>query len=544
MVQLISMRRLGLAAVAAIAAESCAVGLMATAAWLIARAAQQPTIAALGIAIVGVRAFAIFRGVFRYVERLTGHDVALRAVAELRTRVYRACQRRPGRRDTGDGLSRMVSDVDSVQDLLLRCVLPAVVAAAIGAASVAGCLLLLPGAGLLLAAGLLVAGVAVPAAAAYAARRLGTRLAAARARLAAAGLDLVDGAWELAAFGATGSALARAGGQAARLARLERRGALVSGASTAAGVVVQGLTVVAVILVAVTSGVEEVVVAVLGLTALAAFEAVLPLGDAAQRFTELRAPLARVRELLDVPPAPARRPWSAGGLVPDRIVLRNVRVTYDSPALDGIDLRIERGRSVAVVGASGAGKSTLLGVIGGQVEPDGGVVALPDARGLTQDAHVFHTSIRANLLLARPDASDARLAAAARDARLLDWVESLPDGWDTVVGEGGRSLSGGQRQRLLLARALLADPPVLLLDEPTEGLDREMADDVLRTVLAARRGRTTVVVTHRLACLGQFDEVIVMDRGRIVERGTHDRLVTGSGAYRDLWAAERLASES
>jgi ATP-binding cassette, subfamily C, bacterial CydC len=496
--------RFWLAALAGVVAELCAVGLMATAAWLIATAAQQPPIAVLGVAIVAVRGFAIFRGVFRYMERLTGHDVALRAVADLRARVYAASLR-----GTRDALARMVSDVDSVQDLLLRCALPASVATVVSGASITLGAILLPSAGMVLAAGLVVAGVVIPLLAGFAARRLGARLATARDELVESSVDLVDGAWELAAFGATGRAVERGAGAVSRLSTVERRSAAVSVICAAAGEIVQGLTVVAVILCALRAGADQVLVAVLGLTALAAFAVVLPLSDAAQRFVELRPAVRRVREMLATPPRPDRpRP-----LVPDRIVLRGVRVAH---ALAGIDLTIGRGRSVAVIGPSGAGKSTLLEVIAGLIEPDAGVVALPEARGLMQDAHLFHTSIRANLVLAKPTATESELRAAARTAAVLDWVEELPDGWETVVGEGGKSCSGGQRLRLMLARALLADPPVLLLDEPTEGLDPDLADAVLTNVLASRAGRTTVVVTHRLSCLDRFNEVIELDRGRIV----------------------------
>lgn len=161
--------------------------------------------------------------------------------------------------------------------------------------------------------------------------------------------------------------------------------------------------------------------------------------------------------------------------------------------------------------------------------------------GVTQDAHLFHTSIRENLRLARPDASDDDLLAALGTARLRDWVESLPGGLDTMVGESGGQVSGGQRQRLALARALLFDPPVVLLDEPTEGLDPRTADDLMTDLLASTRGRTTVVVTHRLAGLDAVDEIVVMDAGRVVQRGTHAELVAADGAYQDLWWASRPA---
>jgi ABC-type bacteriocin/lantibiotic exporter with double-glycine peptidase domain len=227
-------------------------------------------------------------------------------------------------------------------------------------------------------------------------------------------------------------------------------------------------------------------------------------------------------------------------------------VTYGATvALDGVDLRIPAGHKVAIVGASGAGKSTLLGVLSGELEADGAVL-LADApqaaydpadvrgfvRGLTQDAHVFAASIRANIALARPDAPAADLAAAARQAGLLDWITALPAGWDTPITND--RLSGGQRQRLLLARALLADPPVLLLDEPAEGLDLATADRLVTDLLGG--DHTVVLVTHRLAPLATADEIVVLDRGKVAQRGSHHELIDRAGPYRDLWEAESLQS--
>ncbi len=535
------LRRLLLAGGAAVTAELCAVGLVSASAWLIARAAQQPSMAELSLAIVAVRAFATLRGTFRYAERLAGHDAALRAVARVRERVYQALVDQPHRHRDGDGLARLVADADCVQDLLLRCLIPTAAALFVAASSIALCAVLLPAAGLVLAGGLVAAGVLVPAGAALAAQEFGNRTTAARAELAVRSLDLVDGARDLAAFGATGRARAAAERQAAILAGTERRAALVGGLATGAGVLVQGLTVVFVLLVALRSDAADVTRAVLGLTSLTAVEAVLPVGEAAQRWTRLRPAAERITALLRTPPpspVPARARRSAGP-----IVLRGVTVDYGGRvALDAVDLRVEPGRSVAVVGASGAGKSTLLGVLAGLIEPHAGTAVLSASRALTQDAYVFHATVRANLVLARPDATEAQLAAAARQAGLYEWIVSLPDGWNTTVGEGGSRLSGGQRQRLVLARALLADPHVLLLDEPTEGLDPGLADEVIHRVLASRRGRATAVVTHRLAPLHAFDEIIVMDHGTVIDRGTHAHLVSRPGPYHDLWEAERLVT--
>jgi ATP-binding cassette subfamily C protein/ATP-binding cassette subfamily C protein CydC len=549
------------AAAAGTGAELCAVGLIASAAWLIARAGQHPPLSALALAIVGVRGFALFRGGLRYVERLTGHDAALRVLADLRVRVYEALRRSMDPSSAGSGalrarlrdadlVQRMVADVEAVQDLLLRCLLPAAVAWAVGATAAGMGVVLLPAAGAVLAAGTLLAGAGLPVLAAFASRTSARRLAGARADLAVLGLDVAQGATDLAAFGATGRFVARADAAAARLERLERRDAAVEAVIAALGMAVQGLTALAVLWTAQRQGADGVLVTVLTLTALVAVESVLPVTDAARRLTAIRPAARRVTDLLaSAPPRTGGGEWRG---LPARPGLELVRigVAYgDTVALDGVDLRIPAGRKVAIVGASGAGKSTLLGVLSGEANARGAVL-LGDAplsaydpadvrtavRGLTQDAHVFAASIRANIALARPDASPGDLEAAARRAGLLGWITSLPDGWDTQVTND--RMSGGQRQRLLLARALLADPPVLLLDEPTEGLDLATADRLVADLLGDER--TIVLVTHRLAPLPAADEIVVLDRGKIAQRGSHDALVGACGPYRDLWESERL----
>jgi ATP-binding cassette subfamily C protein CydC len=486
-------------------------------------------------------------------------------LTEVRTRIFATLAARPAPAisdRSGDTLSRLVSDVEAVQDLLLRVVVPGAAGVSVGALAVAGAAAVSPAAALTLAAGLLLAGVALPVAATVLTQRTADRVAPLRGALAVDALDIAYGAADLAAFGATARALAHATNRAQELAKVERRLARTGWAVDAAGVLVAGVTAAAVVITALRSGVDGVLVGVLAVGTLAAVEAVLALVGAARQWTQLRAGLRRVAALLSsadhgvVALGPTRHP---GNVSHHNSMIDGVTVRYReaaAPALDGVTIELPQGRRVAVVGPSGAGKSTLLGVLTGAVRPSAGTVTLageplsayhPErlARlvgGLSADAHVFHATVRENLLLGRPDATEGDLAAACAAAGLHDWVRRQPDGWDTVVGEDGGQLSGGQRQRLALARALLADPAVLVLDEPTEGLDPATADHVLRSAIASvPPGRTIVLVTHRLRGLEAFDEVLVLDAGRIVQRGHGTDLVATPGWYRDQWQLQEVA---
>ncbi|MEV4396293.1 thiol reductant ABC exporter subunit CydC [Nonomuraea sp. NPDC049607] len=549
--------RLAWAVLAGAAADLAGLGLIAAAAWLITRAAQQPSLAALSVAIVATRAFATGKGVFRYAERLTGHDVALRAQAGTRERLYEALvpPQRP-RHGGADLLSRMVDDTEAVQDLLVRALLPAAAALLTGLAAVVIGLFVLPVTALVLVAGLVVAGVLLPAATAAAARRWSARIAPARAALAARVADLVHGSADLAAYGAGERALSGALAADESLAALERRQSRVHAAALAVGTLAQGLTVAAIVLLAQGAGAGSVATAVLALTALVSFEPVLPLAAAGERMAGITAAIRRLREVraaapaVTEPAAPAPVPSAPLTVEVEGLVVRHPGAAR--PALDGVSLRLTPGRRVAIVGPSGAGKSTLLAALMRLVEPESGSVRVNGAdlrdlsgddvrtlmTGLTQDPYIFRTTLRDNLRLAGPDADDERLTAAVREARLGPWVERT--GWDAELGEDGRTVSGGQLQRLALARALLYDPPVLLLDEPAEALDEETADRLMADLLDVIRERTTVLVTHRLKGLESVDEVVVLDEGRVVQRGRHDELVAVPGYYRDLWESEAL----
>jgi ATP-binding cassette subfamily C protein CydC len=554
--------RIALAAAVGALAELAGLALMATSAWLICRAAQQPVISVLSVAIVAVRGFAVLRGSLRYAERLVGHDAVLRAQADLRGRVYDALVPvGAADRHSGQTLTSVVADVEAVQDVMLRCLLPAVVALLVAGAGTALCAILVPAVLLPLGLGLLLAIVAVPVATGAVTARAGLATAAARGELAVRTVDLVEGKEDLTVFAAMDGAVAAAQAAAARLARLERATVRHAGAAAACTLLIRGATVLAVLLLSVSAAhghhLQVILVAVVVLTALLSFEPASALPDAAQRLVSGYAALRRVAAILAAEPAvldpadPAPPPdW------PVTLRVRGLSVRYGARAplaVRDLDFDLRPGSRLVLIGPSGAGKSTVLSALMRLVEIDGGQIELNgvDLRhyagdtvrravgGMPQDSHVFNTTIRTNLLLARPEATEEQLDDALRRARLLDWVRQLPDGLGTVAGPGGQELSGGQRRRLTLARAFLADPAVMVLDEPTEGLDPETADEIHRDVL--RPGpHAVLLVTHHLTGLEGADEIVVLDQGGVMDRGTPADLLARPGYLRDLLAVSHL----
>lgn len=560
--------RLGLALVLGSLALGSAVGLMAVSGWLISRASEQPPVLYLMVAVTATRAFGIGRAVFRYAERLVAHDAVLRMLAEMRVAVYRRLERiaPAGLRETrrGDLLSRLVADVDALQDYWLRWLLPVGSAVLVGAGSVGFTAWLLPEAGAVLAAGLLAAGVGVPWLSGAIARRAERQLAPARGALATRIADLLGGTAELTVAGALQRRTAGVREADGVLTRIASRGATATALGGGLSSLACGLTVAAAALAGVQAvhdgRLSGVTLAVVVLTPLAAFEAVTGLPLAVRYRRRVKHSAERVYEVLDAP-VPVREPHipAARPASPFPLEMRGISARYagqEGDALAGFDLTLEAGRRVAVVGASGAGKTTLAQVLLRFLDAREGTYTLggtdaaaldgDDVRRLVglcaQDAHLFDSSVRENLRLARPDAGEDELRDALAAARLLTWVDGLPDGLDTMVGEHGARLSGGQRQRLALARALLAGFPVLVLDEPAEHLDLATADALTADLLKATEGRTTLIITHRLQGLDAVDEVIVLDTGRVVQRGPYARLVEARGPLRRMRERE-LAAE-
>ena len=518
---------------------------MGTAAFLISRAALHPPVLYLMVAMAGVQAFGIGRATFRYAERLAGHGAALRILAGLRVSVYRRLERlAPGGLAvfrSGDLVSRLVADIDGLADRWLRVLLPYVVAAMAGAGTVAVMAALLPTAGLVVAATLPAAALVAPWVASLIARRAERQLTPCRGELASVSLDLLRGAGELIAFGAEQATLAQLSAADRTLPRCESRSAFGRGAgaavaSLAAGGAVWGSLVLGVG--AVRTGVlPGLALAVLVLVPLAAHDVFAGLAPAAQQLPRIRSAAARVAAILAAPdPVHEPGPDMESPLPPAPYDIRidglAARWRPDGPdVLRGASLVVPAGQRVVITGPSGSGKTTLAMVLLRFLDPAAGTVtlggvdittidgdALRTVIGLcAQDAHIFDSTLTENLRLARPEASDAELREALRRARLLDWADSLPDGLGTAVGEHGARLSGGQRQRLALARVLLADFPVVILDEPAEHLDEETAAALTQDLLQETCDRTVLLISHRTSMLDAADQVLRLQDGAVTQ---------------------------
>jgi thiol reductant ABC exporter CydC subunit len=533
--------RLALAGAAGTLAAACSVGLMATSAWLISRSAQHPPVLYLMVPVAAVQAFGIGRGTFRYAERLAGHDAALRVLARLRVSAYDRLERLAPAGvavfRSGDLISRLVSDVDSLTDRWLRVRLPYAAAALTGAAAVALSAALLPAAGVVLALSIVAAALAAPLLAGVISRRAERALAPRRGEFAAATVDLLAGAGELSVFGTGRSALDEVMRANHRVARVQARSATARAAGAAVSTLAAGAALWACLVLGVagvsSGAMAGVALAVLALLPLAVHDVVKDLAPAAQEIPRLRSAAARVADITGRPD-PVREPASPVPLPapPYDIVVSGLTARWepDGPdVLRGANLGLPAGSRVAVTGPSGSGKTTLAMVLLRFLDPAAGTVTLggTDITALdsdqvrsviglcAQDAHIFDSTLRENLRLARPGASDADLAEALGRARLGDWVASLPDGLDTEVGEHGARLSGGQRQRLALARVLLADFPVVILDEPAEYLDEQTAQTLTRDLLAATAGRTVLLITHRQVDDDDVDHVLCLSDGRL-----------------------------
>jgi thiol reductant ABC exporter CydC subunit len=572
---------------AATAAQLAGVALVAVSVALLSAASRRPPILELLVAIVAVRALALVRAGGGYAERLAGHQAAFRLLASTRVAVYRRLRRlgpaEVTRLRAAELLHRMVDDVDALQQVVVGATVP-LLSAVVTCVIVAGVTAALAPAALPpFALGVL---VVVAATAVAATDRPGPRhdpqeCGAAGVRV----VEALEAADELVAAGAERTALAAvdaagAAEQQRAVGRALRHGSIDAVVLAAAGGAV-ALAVIRAAGVAAAGALDPLLVGTVAMLVLCGVEAAAAVPHAVRVAVEVRPALQRLRALDAATPRAAPSSGADTGGAPERpttdapgfasaptgvatrphggrraplLTARDLTVRHAGaphPALRDVDLELHAGRVVAVVGRSGSGKSTLAAALAGMAPHTAGRI-LVDGRPPTgplattvgvaaQDAHVFAATVAANVRVGGPTAPDADVRDALRRAHLLNWIDALPHGLHTRLGEDGVGLSSGQRRRLALARTLLADRAIVVLDEPTADLDPGTAAAVLDRLLGDLGDRAVLLLTHEPYGLDRADDVIVLDGGAVIDRGSHADLLARPGLYRRMWVSDGAA---
>ncbi len=529
-------RGMALAALLGTLTIASSVSLMATSAWLISTAALHPSIAELSVAVVGVRFFGIGRGVFRYLERIVSHETTFRLLAQLRVEFYKLIEPLAPARlvsmHTGDLLSRVIDDIENLQNLYLRAIAPPVVALIMALLLTILLTMFDPLLALVALAFISAAGILVPILAWWGNEQSGSARVVIRGQLDAALMDGIQGMAETLVYGQTQTQFIKVQMLNQQLAVEERRMARYDALQLGLTVFLTSGAALAVLSAAI-SRIDGVYLSTVTLATIAVFEAFSPLAQAAVQLGATAQAARRLFEIADLSPAVTDPVLTR--VIPDHPTLEinglSFRYTADTPlVLDNLSVNIQPGRHIAILGESGSGKSTLVNILlrfwdydQGQILLGGGELhdySQTDIRNvfgvMSQRTHIFNTTIRENILIARKDASAEAVETAARQAQIHDFIQSLPESYDTYIGEGGRSLSGGERQRIALARVLLKNASFLILDEATANLDVDTEYAVMDTVLNVAAGRSLLIFTHRHIFLDRMDQVYVMKQRRLL----------------------------
>jgi ATP-binding cassette subfamily C protein CydCD len=538
------------------------ISLMGTSAWLISAASLHPSIAELQVAIVGVRFFGISRAVFRYSERLVSHNVTFRLLARLRVWFYQKLEPLSPARlmdyRAGDLLSRIVGDVEILENLYVRIISPPLVGLVIGLGTSLFLASFYPLLAPVLIGFFLAIGFILPLSSLVLGRKPGKVLVLSRSTLNAHLVDGIQGLPDVLVYGRAVDYAARIANTGKDYGMAQKHMARINGFHNGLTVYMTNFCLWLMIYLTtplVISGhLDGRMLAPLALLTLASFEAVTSLPFAAQLWESMREASRRLFEVVNAEPVVKDAVETIGESIQVTNLDIEVEKLYFSyptqaiPAIQDISFKLESGKSLAIVGQSGSGKSTLVNLLlrfweyrSGDIRLGGRslhILEQDDVRRryavVPQSSYLFNTSIYENLRIARPSTSQHEIETAAQQAEIHKFILSLPNGYDTVVGELGQRLSGGERQRLAIARALLKNAPILILDEPTANLDPPTEKQILETLFRVMQEKTALLITHRLVGLENIDEILVLKQGRIVERGTQDELLIHYGPFRRL----------
>jgi ATP-binding cassette subfamily C protein CydCD len=541
------------------------VALMGASAWLISAAALHPSLAALQVAIVSVRFFGITRGVARYGERLVSHNLTFKILTKIRVWFYQALVPLAPARTlsyrAGDLLSRIISDIKSLEDFYVRSLSPPLVALLVGLGSGIFLGSYDPCFALILAGGFTLGGLFLPLLVRRLAWAPGRSLVEGQAQLGEFLVSYVQGLPDWLAFGQTENLRRRLDDIQSGYNRAQAALARVQGLNGGISLLVRELAAWLVLILAIplvaSGAISGVVLATLALVTLSAFEAVQPLPQAMETLSSSLESGSRLFEVADADP-PVKDPARPAPVPePLTVAARELSFTYPGsqpPALDRVSFELQEGEVVGLVGPSGGGKTTLINLLvrfwgdyGGELLLGREGISLEhfsqeDIRGkislVSQRGYLFNATIRDNIALGNPDADPDAVIRAARGARIHSRIQALPQGYDTNLGERGVRFSAGERQRIHIARALLRDAPFWILDEPTANLDPRTERELLETLFEILRDKTGLLVTHRLVGLGRADRILVLQGGRVVESGIEEELLAGAGLYARMFSLQ------
>lgn len=547
-----------------IASITAGIGLLGTSAFIIASAALHPSIALLQVAIVGVRFFGISRGVFRYFERVVSHSVNLKVVSRLREDFFRRIE--PGApanmmtRQGGDLLQRVMGDLQTLENFYVRVIAPVIIALVI----IIGTSLFIGGyawqLGLILFTGMVITGFLQPLLAQLVSRTTSGRLVQANADASVQMVEVLQGFEDIQSTNSQRHFYPRLLHAFDQAGKQQNRLSLLNGVNSGVSLLLINLTMLAVLWAAIPmvddGMITGVSLAVILLVVLAAFEAVNPLNAAAQNYNLSRSAAQRLFSMDASMNGQSVETRISELVLGEGIQIKNATFAFqpdEEAVLKDISFTLHPGKKIAVVGASGAGKTSIINLLLAFLRPTQGEIHLnglnyqqaePDAirsvfSVLSQNIYLFNEDVRQNLLLAKSDASDEDLLRTLSLCGLTTWLEALPEGLDTWIGERGVKMSGGERQRFALARLMLQNRPYILLDEPTANLDQLTASEVMKSVFSFAKGRGLLMITHDLKWLQEMDEILLVDGGKVVERGGFSDLLENNTQFARLYNLEK-----